>query len=161
MYVIENCSRCKYKSVCKKAIKNKKANFRIFEVSIEYNSYKEEAMANLLSPKGIEMRINRSSQVEGSFGVIKQDMDYERVRRRGLENVSCEIMLVCLGYVIRKLFSLIEGTAKLDYWVAPESLKPESRPSEINFKKLLSKRKPGENEKLRRKNRKNKRRNRP
>jgi len=161
LYVIENCSRCKYKSVCKKAIKNKKANFRIFEVSIKYNSYKEEAMSNLLSPKGIEMRINRSSQVEGSFGVIKQDMDYERVRRRGLENVSCEIMLVCLGYVIRKLFSLIDGTAKLDYWIAPESLKPETRPAEINFKKLLSKRKPGENEKLRRNNRKYKRRNRP
>ena len=60
-----------------------------------------------------------------------------------------------------KLFSLIDGTAKLDYWIAPESLKPEIRPAEINFKKLLSERKPGENEKLRRNNRKYKRRNRP
>lgn len=34
------------------------------------------------------MRVNRSSQVEGTFGVIKQDMDYDRLRRRGLENAS-------------------------------------------------------------------------
>ena len=52
----------------------------------------------------IEMRVNRSTQVEGAFGVIKQDKDYERARRRGIENVSLEFMLICLGYNIRKLF---------------------------------------------------------
>ena len=41
------------------------------------------------------------------------------------------------------------------------TIKPKIRPAEINFKKLLSERKPGENEKLRRNNRKYKRRNRP
>lgn len=39
-------------------------------------------------------------------------MDYERARRRGLENVSLEFMLTCLEYNIRKLFSLIEGKAR-------------------------------------------------
>ena len=58
------------------------------------------------------MRINRSSQVERAFGVIKQDMDYERVCRKGLENVSCEYMFVCLEYNIRKLFTLISGKGK-------------------------------------------------
>ncbi|MBS5532295.1 transposase, partial [bacterium] len=48
--------------------------------------------------KGIEMRINRSSQAEGAFGVIKQDMDYERARRKDLDHVSAECMFVCLGY---------------------------------------------------------------
>ena len=97
------------------------------------------------------MRVNRSSQVEGAFGVIKQDMDYERVRRRGLDNVSCEIMLVCLGYVIRKLFLLIENKANLDYWKAPENLSNETRPSSINIKRILSERTIGLNEKLRNK----------
>ena len=41
------------------------------------------------------------------------------------------------------------------------TIKPKIRPAEINFKKLLSECKPGENEKLRRNNRKYKRRNRP
>ena len=59
------------------------------------------------------MRINRSAQVEGVFGVIKQDMDYGRVRRKGLENVSYECMLACLGYNICKLFTLIAGKGNL------------------------------------------------
>ena len=50
------------------------------------------------------MRINRSIQVEGTFGQIKQNMNYERIRRRGIEKVSCEIMLMCLGVNIRRLF---------------------------------------------------------
>ena len=49
--------------------------------------YRKTARENLLSVKGIEMRVNRSSQVEGVFGIIKQDMNYERIRRRGLDKV--------------------------------------------------------------------------
>ena len=94
------------------------------------------------------MRVNRSSQAEGAFGVIKQDMDYERARRRGLENVSLEFMLTCLGYNIRKLFLLIEGKAKMDYWKAPDDFKSETIPP-INYEKILKKRKKGENESLR------------
>ena len=83
------------------------------------------------------MRVNRSSQVEGAFGVIKQDMDYERVRRRGIENVSAEVMLVSLGYNVKKLFLLIEGKAKLDYWSAPGNLQPEVLP-QVKLNKLLN-----------------------
>ena len=57
----------------------------------------------------IEIRINRSIQVEGAFGQIKQNMQYTRIRRRGLEKVSCEIMLMCLGANIRKYFSTLNG----------------------------------------------------
>ena len=40
---------------------------------IEFNNLlKEQARKNLQSPKGIEMRINRSIQVEGTFGQIKK-----------------------------------------------------------------------------------------
>ena len=128
--------------------KDKKAQERVFEVSYEHYILKEEANINLLSPKGIEMRVNRSSQVEGTFGVIKQDMDYDRLRRRGLENASGEIMLVCLGYVIRKLFSLIEGKAKLDYWKAPENLQSETI-KDVNLSKLMKKKNKGKNKELR------------
>ena len=101
-----------------------------------------------MSPKGIELRINRSAQVEGAFGVIKQDMDYDRVRRKGLDNVSSECMLVCLGYNIRKLFSFIKGKAKTDYWIAPDGLEPETL-KKANLEKLLKKQLKGRNEELR------------
>ncbi|MDE7213790.1 MAG: hypothetical protein K2N42_04350, partial [Anaeroplasmataceae bacterium] len=50
---------------------------------------------------------------------------------------------------IRKLFSLIEGKAKTDYWVAPPDLKPETIP-EIDYDKILKKRNRGINESIRR-----------
>ena len=147
-YLIGNCTRCKYKEYCMKNNKDKKAKERLFEASYENYILRDEANRNLLSPKGIEMRVNRSSQVEGTFGVIKQDMDYDRLRRRGLENASGEIMLVCLGYVIRKLFSLIEGKAKLDYWKAPENLQSETI-KDVNLSKLMKKKNKGKNKELR------------
>ena len=148
-YVIENCRRCKYKELCFIPIKNKKTFVRVFETNEEMYRYKKEARENLLSTKGIEMRVNRSSQVEGTFGIIKQDMNYERIRRRGITKVSAEIMLVCLGYVIRKTFGLITGKGSIDYWKAPEGLKEETIPS-LNIEKIINKkRKKGKNETLR------------
>ena len=147
LYVIESCAYCRLKKFCQSKLKEVK-NYRIFEANYDYFKLRKQVTESLLSPKGIEMRVNRSSQVEGAFGVIKQDMDYERARRRGLENVSLEFMLTCLGYNIRKLFLLIEGKAKLDYWKAPEDLKAETIPP-INYEKILKKRKKGENESLR------------
>lgn len=148
LYVIQSCSYCRLKKYCQANLKVIR-NYRIFDVNYDYSIIKKKVTQNLLSPKGIEMRVNRSSQVEGAFGVIKQDMVYDRTRRRGLQNVSLEFMLVCLGYNIRKLFSLIEGKAKTDYWVAPIDLKPETIP-EIDFDKILKKtRKKGVNESLR------------
>lgn len=146
-YVIEGCARCRYKGICFEAVKDKKATSRVFEASKAYAEHKKEAMENLLSPKGIEMRVNRSAQVEGAFGVLKQDMEYDRVRRRGLENVSLETMMTLLGYNLRKLFRLITGKAKTDYWVAPEGLQAEQM-KPISTKKR-KKRKKGANEKLR------------
>ena len=147
-YLIENCRRCKYKEYCMKNNKDKNAQERLFEASYDHYILKDEANKNLLSAKGIEMRVNRSSQVEGTFGIIKQDMDYDRLRRRGLENASGEIMLVCLGYVVRKLFSLIEGKAKLDYWKAPENLKAETL-KDVDLSKLMKNKNNGKNKELR------------
>lgn len=147
LYVIQSCSYCRLKKYCQANLKEIR-NYRVFDVNYNYSIIKKNVTHNLLSPKGIEMRVNRSSQVEGAFGVIKQDMDYDRTRRRGLLFVSLEFMLICLGYNIRKLFSLIEGKAKTDYWIPPDDLKPESIP-EIDYEKILKKRNKGLNESLR------------
>ena len=59
------------------------------------------ARKNLLTTKGIEMRVNRSSQVEGVFGIVKQDMQYDRFRRRGLDKVHVEMCLTLIGHLLR------------------------------------------------------------
>ena len=99
------------------------------ELVPEYELLKEEARKNLQSPRGIEIRINRSIQVEGAFGQIKNNMNYDRIRRRGLNKVSCEIMLMCLGANIRKYFSTLDGNKlKNNYWDTPNNLNFEKFP---------------------------------
>ena len=129
LYKFTGCNNCYYSYKCKKNIKNKNEDFRLFELIPEYELLKEEARNNLLSPVGIEIRINRSIQVEGTFGQIKNNMSYVRIRRRGKEKVSCEIMLMCLGRNIRKFFTLIDSDEiKSMYWDKPNNLKKEIFP---------------------------------
>lgn len=124
LYKFTGCNNCNYTYICKKKLKNKENDFRTIELIPEYELLKEEARENLLSPKGIEIRINRSIQVEGTFGQIKQNMQYTRIRRRSMEKVSCEIMLMCLGRNIRKYFSLLDSNKiKSKYWEKPNDLK--------------------------------------
>ena len=128
LYVVENCRRCRYQKVCKSAIKDKKTPTRVFDVSYELWNGKTTARKNLLTAKGIEMRVNRSSQVEGVFGIVKQDMQYDRFRRRGLDKVHVEMCLILIGHLLRKLFAFYDGKAKFDYWIAPPDLKDEEMP---------------------------------
>jgi len=108
---------CNYSYICKKNLKNKDLDFRQIELMPEYELFKEQARVNLLSSKGIEIRVNRSIQVEGTFGQLKQNMQYIRIRRRGLEKVKCEIMLMCLGKNIRKFLTLLDKSEiKSIYW---------------------------------------------
>lgn len=140
--IFEGCNNCIYLQKCKRLMseKNKNKDFRIKEISIEYELFKDEARANLLSPRGIEIRINRSIQVEGTFGQIKQNMNYDRIRRRGMDKVSCEIMLMCLGVNIRRLFnSLDTNKFKNNCWNIPYDLQKENFPNVKQKKKTVKK----------------------
>ena len=133
-YKVIGCNNCGFSLYCKRYMKDKSEDYKVFEVVVPLQRFIQQAEENLLSVEGIEMRVNRSSQVEGVFGVIKQDFQYERFRRRSINKVSCEFMLVCLGYNIRKLFRYFSGEAKFEYWKAPSGLMPEK------FKKPSAKR---------------------
>lgn len=126
-YRVDGCNSCLFSLYCKRYMNIKDENFKIFEIVERLAFYKQKAFDNLLSPKGIELRVNRSSQVEGAFGVIKEDMNYTRLRRISLEKVETEFMLTFLGYNLRKLFRHFDGKAKFNYWVAPTNLEPEKK----------------------------------
>lgn len=133
-YRIEGCNNCEFKTYCKRYMKNKDEDYRFFEVSTKLQTYIQQSEKNLLSVKGIEMRVNRSAQVEGAFGIIKQDIQFERFRRTTKEKVEVEFMLIVLGYNIRKLFKYYSGNLKTEFWKAPKDLNEEK------FKKPSSKR---------------------
>lgn len=129
LYKFTGCNNCGYAYICKKALKHKDLDYRHIELIKDYELHKEYARDNLLSPKGIEIRINRSIQVEGAFGQLKQNMQYIRIRRRGMKKVSCEIMLMCLGRNVRKLFTLLgNDNIKSIYWEKSSNLKKEKFP---------------------------------
>ena len=110
-YKVENCTNCQFMAYCRRFMKDKEGNERIFEVMPEYVTLKQGARDRLLRPEGIEMRVNRSYQVEGTFGVLKQNMAYTRFRRRKLAKVRLEFALTCLGLNIRKFLKFkISGT---------------------------------------------------
>ena len=131
LFKFTGCNNCNYSYICKVKMKEKNRNkdYRTIELNPDYELLKDQARNNLLSPKGIEIRINRSIQVEGSYGQLKQNMQYVRIRRRGLEKVSCEIMLMCLGRNIRKFFTLLDSdNIKNKYWEKSKDLKYEKFP---------------------------------
>lgn len=139
LYKFIGCNNCGYSYKCKQKLKNKNENYRHFELITEYELLKEQVRNNLLSPKGIEIRVNRSIQVEGTFGQIKNNMNYDRIRRRGLQKVSAEIMLMCLGVNIRRyLVSLIDNKFKSNCWNTPTTLHKEKFPIVKPKEKKLS-----------------------
>ena len=133
-YKIDNCTDCPFKPYCMKYSKNIDADNKIFEVIPKFMKYKQQAESNLLSIKGIEMRVNRSVQVEGVFGNEKQNRGYTRIRRRGLSKSSTEMMLVLVGLNIKKLFNFYSTNHFPKFWSLPDNLLPQQ------FKKPSAKR---------------------
>lgn len=56
---------------------------------------------------------------------MKQDIKYERLRRRGLEKSNMEIMLTLLEMNIRKYLRFISTGETPEYWKAPDGLEEE------------------------------------
>ena len=140
-YKVDNCTGCEFMPYCRQFMKEATGTFKIFEVNPAFQRLKQEARDLLLSPEGIEMRVNRSCQVEGCFGVLKQDMSFDRFRRVGMDQVKVELMLNALGYNIRKFLRYCERGVPARYWTAPEGTGPEKfkKPSAKRLKNRIEK----------------------
>lgn len=83
VYECEDCTGCPYKEKCTKAKENK----RLY-VSKSFLEKRKESYENILSEKGIQYRMNRSIQVKGAFGVLKNDYGFQRFLLRGKTKVK-------------------------------------------------------------------------
>jgi hypothetical protein len=77
-------------------------------ISKKFLAQREKSLKNIISPLGILLRMNRSIQVEGAFGVLKEDYGFRRFLTRGKQNVGIEFLLLSLGYNINKLHHKIQ-----------------------------------------------------
>ncbi len=91
------CSKCRQKKKCTQAKGNRQISF------IQgYTEIKDEVKRNLDSDLGIELRMQRSIQVEGAFGIIKEDMKFRRFTRTGFSGIKLELNLIAIGYNLKK-----------------------------------------------------------
>lgn len=104
VYECEDCANCPYKAKCTKAKGNRKLN-----VSKKFIEKRQISYENITSEEGVLLRINRSIQVEGAFGVLKNDYNFNRFLTRGKNSVENEFILLCLGYNINKLHAKIQN----------------------------------------------------
>ncbi|MFW5631085.1 MAG: transposase, partial [Acetivibrio ethanolgignens] len=77
-----------------------KGNKRLY-VSKNFIEHRQTSYENIMSETGIKYRMNRSIQVEGAFGVLKNDYEFQRFLLRGKTKVKLEILLLCFGYNIK------------------------------------------------------------
>jgi len=104
VYECESCEGCPHKDKCTKAKGN-----RQMQVSKTFIEKRQKSYENITSETGVLLRMNRSIQAEGAFGVLKQDRQFGRFLTRGSPNVKTELLLLCFGYNINKLHSKIQN----------------------------------------------------
>ena len=97
-YQCESCEGCPHRKKCTKSKGN-----RTLQVSKKFVEQRKQSLARITSEKGILLRMNRSIQSEGAFGVIKQNYGFRQFLLRGNKKVLTELLLVAMGYNINKL----------------------------------------------------------
>ena len=68
-----------------------------------FASARAESRERITSDLGILLRLNRSIQSEGAFGVLKEDRHFRRLKRRGTDRVFTEILLYAFAFDVEKL----------------------------------------------------------
>lgn len=98
IYECESCENCSHKQKCCPKAKGN----RSVRMNKELTSMHKEVLKNLCSIQGTLLCMNRSIQAEGTYGIIKNDKSYKRIKRRGLDNVILELTLIFCGFNLCK-----------------------------------------------------------
>ena len=112
IYECESCQGCPHKDKCihgnncktPMEERNKRLN-----VSKVMKQRRQETLERITTEYGTQLRMNRNIQAEGSFAVIKEDMNFRRYLYRGKENVLAQSVLLAVAYNINKLHFKIQG----------------------------------------------------
>ena len=110
VYTCTECEGCPHKAQCIKGTSKsplEERNKNLY-VSKTFLRQRQEMQERMQSEEGVLLRMNRSIQVEGAFGVLKEDMGFRRFVTRGKVNVQTEFLLLCMGYNLNKLHNKIQ-----------------------------------------------------
>lgn len=102
-YECEGCDGCPYKKKCTRSKGN-----RTLQVSKAFIEQRRQSLERITGEEGVLLRVNRSIQSEGAFGVIKQDLGFRQFLLRGNKKVLTESLLLAMAYNVNKLHSKIQ-----------------------------------------------------
>ena len=100
-YECESCKYCRKRKQCTKSKGN-----RVIEVNEKWLRLKNKAKRTLHDERYVELRKQRSVEVETVFGQIKANQRYRRFLLRGTAKVSTEWGLLSLGYNLKQMYRL-------------------------------------------------------
>ncbi len=112
IYKCEDCTGCPYKSECIKGNNCKtplEERTKVLQVAKTFIRQRQEDLERIVSEEGTLFRMNRSIQAEGSFGDLKQDMQFRRYLSKGSSNVLAESTLLAIARNINKLHNKIQN----------------------------------------------------
>ena len=104
MYQCESCEDCPYRKECHTSQYDRR-----IRVSHKLNEQNRKATERITSDEGILLRMNRSIQVEGAFGVIKQDFRFKRFLTRGKAKTETQFFLIAFAFNVEKLCNRIQS----------------------------------------------------
>jgi len=97
VYECHACTGCPQKSECTRA----KGNRKLY-VAKDFLAFRKQSLERITSEQGKILRLNRSIQSEGAFGVLKEDYGFRRFARRGSTNVLTEVLIYAMAYNVNK-----------------------------------------------------------
>ena len=101
-YRCEDCSNCPRRSACCQA--KDKNQPKTVMLRRTFWDKRAKAQDNITTERGIYLRLCRSIQVEGAFGLLKNDFGFRRFLTRGKKNVRTELFLLALAFNLKKLW---------------------------------------------------------
>ena len=104
VYQCESCEGCPYRNECHTS----KYDRRI-RVSHKLTGQNQKATELITTDEGILLRMNRSIQVEGAFGIIKQDFRFRRFLTKGKAKTETQFFLIAFAYNVEKLCNRINS----------------------------------------------------
>ena len=104
VYGCESCEGCTHEPRCKKGTSDK-----LLYISKDFLESRQSSQENITSPVGVLLRMNRSIQVEGAFGVLKNDYGFRQFLSRGKHNVLAEMVFLGIAYNVNKLHAKIQN----------------------------------------------------
>ena len=98
-YSNDRCGRCPHKDKCHSS----KNGYRTIQANNIILEYRPRVLEALTSEEGRLLRMNRSIQVEGVFGVLKEDYGFRRFLTRGKKNIETQFFLLAFALNIEKI----------------------------------------------------------